>query len=98
MLRSWNIWKNKRKHLEEPFARLPYIHPYNYPKDHAQQLWSNLFAKTKALLFALSVRPLANPLQVEMRILAKEEVARLRKMAQHHDKASPGIIPPSFDL
>ena len=38
---------NAEKHKEEPFAMAPYIHPFNYPKYHAQQLRSCLFAKAE---------------------------------------------------
>ena len=83
---------NEKKHLEEPFASAPYIHPFNYPKYHAQQLRSILFAKAthRRLLW---VRAHDWPVASGDEDLSKEDLDRLRQnWLQLHDKATAGIM------
>ena len=84
--------QNERKHLEEPFASAPYIHPFNYPKYHAQQLRSRLFAISKhRRLFW--VRAHDWPIAHGDEDLSKEELLQLRRnWLQLHDKATAGIM------
>ena len=84
--------QNEKKHLEQPFAEAPYIHPFNYPKYHAQQLRSRLFAiaKHRRLLW---VRAHDWPVAQGDEDLTKEELARLRRnWLQLHDKATAGVM------
>ena len=83
---------NEKKHLEEPFASAPYIHPFNYPKYHAQQLRSILFAKAthRRLLW---VRAHDWPVASGDEDLSKDDLDRLRQSwLQLHDKATAGIM------
>ena len=83
---------NEKKHLEEQFAHAPYIHPYNYPKYHAQQLRSILFAKAKHRRL-LWVRAHDWPVADGDEELTKDDLARLRlNWLQYHDKATAGIM------
>ena len=83
---------NEKKHLDEAFAVAPYIHPFNYPKYHAQQLRSILFAKAKHRRL-LWVRAHDWPIADGDEELTKEDLARLRHIwLQYHDKATAGIM------
>jgi hypothetical protein len=83
---------NERKHEVEPFAEAPYIHPFNYPKYHAQQLRSILFAKAKHRRL-LWVRAHDWPNANGDEELTKEDLTRLRRnWLQLHDKATVGIM------
>ena len=76
---------NDKKHDEEPFASAPYIHPFNYPKYHAQQLRSILFAKAthRRLLW---VRAHDWPVASGDEDLSKDDLDRLRQSwLQLHD-------------
>ena len=83
---------NEKKHEGEPFASAPYIHPFNYPKYHAQQLRSILFAKAthRRLLW---VRAHDWPVASGDEDLSKDDLDRLRQnWLQLHDKATAGIM------
>ena len=70
----------------------PYIHPFNYPKYHAQQLRSILYAKAKHRR-SLWVRAHDWPKAAGDEELAKVDLTRLRRnWLQLHDKATVGIM------
>ena len=51
------------RHLREPFAQAPFVHPFNAPKYHAQQLRAVNFAKAmgrRVLWIVATDKPLSN--------------------------------------
>ena len=80
------------KHMEEPFVHAPYIHPWNAPKYHAQQLRAIAFAKTSNLRVHWIVArdwpiPTKDETWTEKRIMA------MRQQFLHlHDKKIAGIM------
>ena len=79
-------------HMEEPFVHAPYIHPWNAPKYHAQQLRAIAFAKASNLRVHWIVArdwpiPTKDETWTEARILA------MRQQFLHlHDKKTAGIM------
>ena len=78
--------------MQEPFAHAPYIHPWNAPKYHAQQLRAVGFAKaTNQRLLWIVARdwPLASG---DEKINA-QRIEKLRSQFLHlHDKKTAGIM------
>ena len=83
---------NDEMHMQEPFAHAPYIHPWNAPKYHAQQLRAVGFAKaTNQRLLWIVARdwPLASG---DEKINA-QRIEKLRSQFLHlHDKKTAGIM------
>ena len=83
---------NEHKHRSERFAHAPYIHPFNMPRYHAQQLRSIEFAKAKNRRL-LWVRANDWPIASGDEELSEEELTRLRRnWLQLHDKQTAGIM------
>jgi hypothetical protein len=83
---------NEKKHETEAFVHAPYIHPFNYPKYHAQQLRSIIFAKAKHRRL-LWVRAHDWPIASGDEDLSKADLVRLRRnWLQPHDKLTGGIM------
>ena len=83
---------NNDAHMQEPFVHAPYIHPWNAPKYHAQQLRAVAFAKAKNQRVLWIVAR-------DWPVAGKDETftaARLAAMRQQflrlHDKKTAGIM------
>ena len=87
---------SERRHLETPFSNAPYVHPFNAPKYHAQQLRALNFAKStsKQLLWTVAYDV---PVTTEDASLSKEQLESMReRWRQLHDKQTvgmPGLFP-----
>ena len=83
---------NDGMHMQEPFAHAPYIHPWNAPKYHAQQLRAVTFAKaTKQRVLWIVARDWLVASGDEK--LTPERVEKLRSQFLHlHDKKTAGIM------
>ncbi len=83
---------NEKKHVAEAFVHAPCIHPFNYPKYHAQQLRSIIFAKAKHRRL-LWLRAHDWPIASGDEDLSKADLVRLRRnWLQLHDKLTGGIM------
>ena len=87
---------SEQRHLEPPFSVAPYVHPFNAPKYHAQQLRALNFAKStsKQLLWTVAYDI---PAATEDASLSKEQLQATReRWLQLHDKQTagmPGLFP-----
>ena len=83
---------NDGKHTQEPFAHAPYIHPWNAPKYHAQQLRAVEYAKaTNNHTLWIVARDCPVPTAEEKFSFARLEVLR-RQFLHLHDKKTAGIM------
>ena len=83
---------NDMMHMQEPFAHAPYIHPWNAPKYHAQQLRAVAFAKaTNSRVLWIVARDWPLPTAEEKFSPARLESLR-RQFLQLHDKKTAGIM------
>ena len=83
---------NDGTHMQEPFAHAPYIHPWNAPKYHAQQLRAVTFAKAtnQRLLWIVAHDWLVANGDEK---LIPQRVEKLRSQFLHlHDKKTAGIM------
>ena len=79
------------RHLEEPFVHAPYVHPFNAPKYHAQQLRAVHFAKAKRrrLLWTVAYD---KPLTADDAYLSSEALRQQRqRWLELHDKQTNGL-------
>ena len=78
--------------MEEPFAQAPYIHPWNAPKYHAQQLRALSFAKaTNQRVLWIVAHDW--PIQTGEEKLNAGRLEKLREQWLHlHDKQTAGIM------
>ena len=77
------------RHLREPFAQAPFVHPFNAPKYHAQQLRAINFAKAlgkRVLWIVATDKPLAG----EQGESFSEE--RKERWLELHDRNTAGIM------
>ena len=83
---------NDGMHMQEPFAHAPYIHPWNAPKYHAQQLRAVTFAKaTNQRVFWIVAKDWLVATGDEK--LTSDRVEKLRSQFLHlHDKKTAGIM------
>ena len=84
--------QNAELHLQEPFAHAPYVHPFNAPKYHAQQLRTLNFAKAtnKRVLWTIAYD---KPLTAEDKTLPIETLERMReRWLELHDQNTAGIM------
>ena len=83
---------NDGMHMQEPFAHAPYIHPWNAPKYHAQQLRAVTFAKaTNQRVLWIVARDWLVSTGDEK--LSLDRIEKLRSQFLHlHDKKTAGIM------
>ena len=83
---------NDERHMQSPFTHAPYIHPWNAPKYHAQQLRAISFAKSSNLRVHWIVArdwpiPTKDETWTEARVMSmRQQFLRL------HDKKTAGIM------
>ena len=83
---------NDGEHMKEPFAHAPYVHPFNAPKYHAQQLRAVNYAKaTNKRVLWIVARDW--PIATGDENLAGETLERARgRWLLQHDKSTAGIM------
>ena len=83
---------NDNLHMEEPFVHAPYIHPWNAPKYHAQQLRAIAFAKaSNARVHWIVARDWPIPTKDET--WSQARISAMRQQFLHlHDKKTAGIM------
>jgi len=83
---------NERAHEREPFANAPYIHPWNAPKYHAQQLRAVTYAKAaQQRVHWIVARDWIIEAKDEKLTLDRIEALR-SQFLQLHDKKTAGIM------
>ena len=78
--------------MQEPFVHAPYIHPWNAPKYHAQQLRAIAFAKASNLR-VLWIVARDWPLPTKDEAWSEARIMSMRQQFLHlHDKKTAGIM------
>ena len=83
---------NDEVHMQEPFLNAPYIHPWNAPKYHAQQLRAITFAKrSNARVLWIVARDW--PVATKDENFTPARLAAMKQQFLHlHDRKTAGIM------